>query len=183
MEPEKPQGRDAQRNRKTAQTLAMLVLGMVMLSFASVPLYDLFCRVTGFGGTPQVADRGSETVTSRKFTVRFNADTSPELPWRFQPLQKEVDVFAGENRLVFYEALNEAKSPVTGMAVYNVTPAEAGIYFNKVQCFCFERQELASGQDMTMPVSFFIDPAIADDPEMKNVDTITLSYTFFPAKE
>ncbi len=167
------------RNARTALTLAGVVVGMIGLSFASVPLYRLFCQVTGFGGTTQVAESAPQEVSDRVIAVRFNADVNGKLPWRFGPLQREVKVQVGENRLAFYQAKNTSEKPVTGTATFNVTPLKAGQYFSKVACFCFTEQRLEPGQEIDMPVSFFVDPAMLEDPEMDDVNTITLSYTFF----
>jgi cytochrome c oxidase assembly protein subunit 11 len=172
-----------QKNRKLAISMCAIVLGMVMLTYASVPLYDLFCRVTGYGGTTQTALQAPDKVYDRVVTIRFNADTNPKLPWDFKPEQIQMKVKVGENHLAFYSATNLDKLPTTGTSVYNVTPHEAGIYFNKIQCFCFEEQLLNPAEKTTFPVSFFIDPDFMNDPNMKNVDTITLSYTFFPITE
>ncbi|MCG8357560.1 MAG: cytochrome c oxidase assembly protein [Kiloniellales bacterium] len=171
------------RNATTVVLLSGLVAGMTGLSFAAVPLYRLFCQVTGLGGTTQVADSLPETVADRVMTVRFNADIDPELPWRFRPSQRAVEVRVGEPGLAFYEATNLAERPVTGTAVFNVTPLKAGRYFSKVACFCFDLQSLAAGETMEMGVSFFVDPEILDDPNLDDVTTITLSYTFFHSSE
>lgn len=167
------------KNARVALSLAGVVVGMIAFSFASVPLYRLFCQVTGFGGTTQVAETAPQEVGERVISVRFNADVNDKLPWRFSPLQREVEVQVGENRLVFYQAQNVSERPVTGTATFNVTPLKAGPYFSKIACFCFTEQRLESGQQIDMPVSFFVDPAIMDDPDMDDVKTITLSYTFF----
>ena len=167
------------RNARTGLVLTGLVAGMVGLSFASVPLYRLFCQVTGFGGTTQVADAVPEVAVDRVMTVRFNADVDPRLPWSFAPTQREVTVRVGAPGLAYYQARNLADGPVTDTSTFNVTPLKAGVYFNKVQCFCFEEQRLAAGEAMDMGVSFFVDPAIMDDPNLDEVKTITLSYTFF----
>ena len=173
------------RNRSNARVgvaLACLAGGMVGLSFAAVPLYRWFCQVTGFGGTTMRAERAPEAPGERVITVRFNADVAGnDLPWRFQPLERQVTLRVGEERLSFYRATNVGQAPVVGTATYNVTPHKAAPYFHKLACFCFTEQELASGESMDMPVSFFVDPAIAQDPKMRGVDTITLSYTFFRA--
>lgn len=172
----------AEKNRKNARvglTLAGVVCGMIGLSFATVPLYQLFCQVTGFGGTTQVADAAPAQISERVIAVRFNSDVNDKLPWRFGPLQREVKVQVGENRLVFYQAKNIGENPVTGTATFNVTPLKAGQYFSKIACFCFTEQRLEPGQEIDMPVSFFVDPAILEDPELDDVNTITLSYTFF----
>ncbi len=168
------------QNRKTALTVLAVVVFMAGLAFASVPLYDLFCRVTGFGGTTQVADSLPERIaTERTITVRFNADTAPSLRWTFAPEQRAIDVHPGQKGLVAYKARNYTGQPLAGTAVYNVTPPKAGKYFHKIQCFCFDEQILTSGEEMTMPVMFFIHPDIMDDRDMDEVKTITLSYTFF----
>jgi cytochrome c oxidase assembly protein subunit 11 len=167
------------RNLGTGLMLAGLVAGMVGLAFASVPLYRLFCQVTGYGGTTQVAEEAPGAVGERVITVRFNADVDPDLPWRFQPVARAVEVRVGEQGLAFYRAFNESDRPVSGTAVFNVTPQKAGAYFNKVACFCFDEQRLEPGQTVDMGVSFFIDPAILDDRNLDEVKTVTLSYTFF----
>lgn len=170
-------------NAHVALLLSGVVFGMIGLAFASVPLYRLFCQVTGFGGTPQVASEMPETVGDRVINVRFNADVNPALPWHFQPEVREVALRVGESGLMFYRAQNLADHAVSGMATFNVTPLKAGQYFNKVACFCFEEQRLEPGQVMDMGVSFFVDPAIVDNPGLDEVTTITLSYTFFRSLE
>lgn len=167
------------KNARVAVTLAGVVVAMIGVSFASVPLYRLFCQVTGFGGTTQVAESAPQEISERVIAVRFNADVNPKLPWRFGPVEREVKVQVGENRLAFYRAKNISDRPVTGTATFNVTPLKAGQYFSKVACFCFTEQRLDPDQEIDMPVSFFVDPAILDDPELDDVNTITLSYTFF----
>ena len=169
----------ARKNARVALTLVGLVFGMVGLSFATVPLYRLFCQVTGWGGTTQVAESAPEVLSERTIAVRFNADVNDKLPWRFGPVQREVEVQVGENRLAFYRAKNIGEKAVVGTATFNVTPLKAGQYFSKVACFCFTEQRLEPGQEIDMPVSFFVDPAILDDPNLDDVKTITLSYTFF----
>ncbi len=171
--------RSGSRNLRVAVLLGGLVCGMIGLAFASVPLYRLFCQVTGFGGTTQVAESLPSEVADRIIKVRFNSDISPALPWAFQPEQREVAVRVGEQGLVFYRARNLSSEPATGTATFNVTPLKAGQYFNKVQCFCFEEQRLMPGQEMQMGVSFFVDPAIMEDRSLDDLKTITLSYTFF----
>lgn len=168
------------RHRTTALTLVAVAVGMLMLAYASVPLYRLFCQVTGFGGTTRRADANfSAGVSKETLHIRFNADTDPSLPWNFTSLEPEVTVHVGENRLVAYKVVNQSTQETRGTATYNVTPNLAGKYFNKIQCFCFEEQKLHPGEEVTMPVSFFIDPAILDDPDLKGLTNITLSYTFF----
>lgn len=153
-----------------------------MLSFAAVPLYRVFCRVTGYGGTTQVAQVLPETVSGRIINVRFNTDVAQDLPWQFLPPAVPVKVYVGEESLVFFSAENKGGEGIAGVAVYNVTPHSAAPYFNKIACFCFDNQWLAAGQKMDMPVSFFIDPEIENDPELKDLKTVTLSYTFFKSK-
>lgn len=163
----------------TATVLCAVIGGMVGLSFAAVPLYRMFCAATGYGGTPKIGPERSAGAVSRTITVRFNADTNPGLPWHFVPGQQQVTLPLGEEQVAFYAARNEAAVPVTGIALYNVTPDKVGKYFHKTACFCFNQQTLAGGQEMQFPVSFWVDPAIADDPNTEDVRTITLSYTFF----
>lgn len=167
---------------KLAFNLAALALGMGMLAYASVPLYRIFCSMTGYGGTTQAAVRAPGKMYDRQITVRFNADHAPALPWIFAPVQNDVTVKVGEEKLAFYHAENQEAYEVTGRAVYNVTPHKVGPYFVKTACFCFSEQTLTGRQKVDMPVSFFIDPAMMDDPEMKDVHTITLSYMFFPVQ-
>lgn len=170
-------------NARVALMLCGVVCAMIGLAFASVPLYRLFCQVTGFGGTTQVAEALPAETGERLVSVRFNADVNPALPWQFQPEVREVTLRVGEQGLVFYQARNVAAYPTTGTATFNVTPLKAGPYFSKMQCFCFEEQLLAPDQSMDMGVSFFVDPAISEDPNLDDVKTITLSYTFFQSLE
>lgn len=167
------------RNRKTGLMVFGIVACMVGLAFASVPLYDLFCRVTGFGGTTQIATSAPDVILDREVTVKFNADVNRNLPWSFAPEQRSLTVNIGQEGLINYKARNISSTPVAGTAVYNVSPPKVGKYFHKTQCFCFDEQVLQPGEDMNMPVLFFIDPSIADDPYMDDVKKITLSYTFF----
>ncbi len=154
---------------------------MLALSYASVPIYSLFCKVTGYGGTvKRVQVDPNATLGSKKIKVRFNADVSPGLPMRFQINQKPILVATGEPSLVFYKAINTSDEPIEVMAIYNVAPHKAGKYFNKVSCFCFSRQTLMPNVEVVMPVSFFIDKEIENDSDAEDVGTITLSYTFFP---
>jgi cytochrome c oxidase assembly protein subunit 11 len=170
-------------NKSLALGIAAIVVGMVCLAYASVPLYDLFCRVTGFGGTTQVAKEAPKKIYDREITIRFNADISPDLPWEFYPEQKQLKLRVGERKLAFFHAKNLTNEATKGTAIYNVTPNKAGIYFQKIQCFCFENQTLKPNESMEMPVSFFIDPAIMTDKKMDDITTITLSYTFFKVKD
>jgi cytochrome c oxidase assembly protein subunit 11 len=167
------------RNNRVKWALFGFAVGMVGVSFAAVPLYDLFCRVTGYGGTTMQASAMPTEIRDRVVEIRFNADQATNLPWSFEPVQNAVDVKVGESGLAFYTAENHAEVPVTGMAVFNVTPLKAGQYFTKVDCFCFTEQELQPGQQMDMPVTFFVDPEFVEDRDMDDVQTITLSYTFY----
>ena len=169
------------RNAATAAALLGIVVVMGGLAYASVPLYRWFCQVTGFGGTTQVAASAPVERHERSVTVRFNADVNSALSWRFQPVERRVTVRLGEVRLAFYRAENLGDGPVTGTATFNVTPAKAGPYFSKLDCFCFTEQTLAAGESVDMPVSFFVDPELAEDRNLDDVTTITLSYTFFAA--
>lgn len=168
----------ARNNNKTLVKLVGVVCVMVSLSFASVPLYDWFCRVTGYGGTTSVADGGSDTVLDREITVRFASATERGMPWEFKPVATTMKIKIGETGLAFYEASNPTDRTVAGSASFNVTPFSAGGYFSKIDCFCFEEQVLAPGESVQMPVTFFVDPEIVEDDEAKLVHTITLSYTF-----
>jgi cytochrome c oxidase assembly protein subunit 11 len=171
------------RNTATAGLLLGLVAAMLGLTAVSVPLYRLFCQVTGYEGTTQRAGAAPQrAVADRLITVRFDANTAVDLGWEFAPLQAAVVVHPGEEKVVAYRARNLTREPLTGTATYNVTPAKTGIYFDKLQCFCFTRQHLAPGESAEFSVKFFVDPAIADDPNTRDVDTITLSYTMFRAK-
>jgi cytochrome c oxidase assembly protein subunit 11 len=171
------------RNRIVVALCAALVVGMVGLSFASVPLYRVFCQVTGYGGTTRRASvaPAPKAVLDRSLTVEFDANVGPGITWRFEPVQRQQQLKIGEQGLAFYRASNLSNTPQVGMAVFNVTPHKAGSYFNKIQCFCFTAQRLDPGQTVEMPVAYFIDPAIVDDPDLKKLTTITLSYTFYPA--
>ena len=169
------------QNNSTAFFVVLVVFVMVGLSFASVPLYDLFCRTTGFGGTPVIKKNVNESKFSEELTIKvlFNADTAQGLEWNFSPVQREMIVNLGETTLAFYEAKNYSENPVTGFATFNVLPLKIGKYFSKIDCFCFEEQTLSGGEKVEMPVSFYIDPKIAEDPNTIEIRTITLSYTFF----
>ncbi len=165
----------------TVVCLLAILGAMGTLTAYSVELYEVFCRVTGYGGTTQIAERASDRIVDRQITIRFNADTSSGLPWRFEPVQDSITLRAGQQALAFYRAESNADRPVAGTATFNVTPSKAGQYFNKIDCFCFTEQRLDPGQVADLPVQFFIDPAIVDDPNLDDVTTITLSYTFFKA--
>jgi cytochrome c oxidase assembly protein subunit 11 len=169
------------RNSTVVASCLAVVFGMVGLSYAAVPLYDLFCRATGYGGTPQRADAAPTTISERVITVRFDTNTDAALPWTFQPEKRSVQVKVGENRLVFFQAVNNSDRPIVGHATFNVVPDRAGRYFSKIQCFCFTEQKLNPGQSVEMPVSFFIAPEILTDRDGDSIQEITLSYTFYPA--
>jgi cytochrome c oxidase assembly protein subunit 11 len=180
---EQPRRPLASANKRLAGALCLLIAVMAGLSFAAVPLYRLFCQATGYDGTPRRADAASARTINREITVRFDANVSSALAWKFQPAQREMRLKVGENALAFFKAANVSTTPLTGTATFNVTPEIAASYFNKVECFCFTEQRLAPGQKADLPVSFFIDPAIADDPDAKGIQEITLSYTFFKASK
>ncbi len=171
------------RNRRVGLIAGAVAAAMVGLAFASAPLYDLFCRVTGYAGTTQVAAGAPGAVGDRTVTIRFNGDTAMGLPWNFRPEQRQMTVRVGEEHLAFYRAANRSARPITGTATFNVQPDQAGIYFQKIACFCFTEQRLEAGQTVDMPVSFFVDPAFAEDPKMADVKEIVLSYTFFEAPQ
>lgn len=156
------------------------VVGMIGVSYAAVPLYELFCQVTGYGGTTQRVEQASDRILDRTIKVRFDANTSSGLGWDFEPVQRMVELRIGETAQIAYRAENNSSRTSSGQATFNVTPQAAGAYFNKIDCFCFIETELQPGEGMDMPVVFFVDPAIVDAPETKNIKTITLSYTFFP---
>ncbi|MBB3975880.1 cytochrome c oxidase assembly protein subunit 11 [Rhizobium azooxidifex] len=156
------------------------VVGMLGMAYAAVPLYEMFCKVTGYGGTTQRVEQASSVILDKPIKVRFDANTGPGLPWTFEPVQREIEMKIGETVMVNYRARNNSTVETTGQATFNVTPEATGAYFNKVQCFCFTETTLEPGEEMEMPVLFFVDPAIIEPVETKNVHTITLSYTFFP---
>lgn len=168
--------------RKTAFVCVAVVFGMVGLAYASVPLYRLFCQVTGFGGTPQRAYEASDTVTNRVVKVRLDANVAPGLEWRFVAEEPVMNVKVGETATGFFRITNLASEPVTGRATYNVAPNLAGSYFNKLQCFCFEDLTLKAGESLDVPVVFFVDPEVAKQSELDSMTEITLSYTFFASK-
>jgi len=171
------------RNNRTAAIMAIFGLLMLGLAFASVPLYRVFCQVTGYGGTTQRAEvaPGADLAEGR-IGVRFDGNVSNGLPWKFEPEQETVRIVPGAQTKIFYRATNMVARPTTGQAVFNVTPAEVGKYFSKIECFCFTEQTLKGGQSVDMPVVFFVDPKVRQDPDTKGVDEITLSYTFYPVE-
>ncbi|KAK4802754.1 hypothetical protein SAY86_000957 [Trapa natans] len=181
-----------QKSQKMLMYLTALVFAMVGGSYAAVPLYRRFCQATGYGGTVQSRESVEEkiarhskdgTVTGREIAVQFNADVADGMPWKFTPTQREVRVKPGESALAFYTAENQSSTPITGVSTYNVTPMKAAVYFNKIQCFCFEEQRLLPGEQIDMPVFFYIDPEFETDPRMDGINNIILSYTFFKASD
>lgn len=179
------------RNRRTMLMAFGAALAMLGLGYAAVPLYDLFCRVTGFGGTTQVATeaeadtaaRMAASAGGRSFSIRFDANTARDMPWDFRPTQVTDRVAIGQRDMATYIARNNSDQAITGTATFNVEPEQAGRYFNKIQCFCFTEQTLQPGQEIRMPVLYYVDPAVLDDPNMQDVEQITLSYTFHRAIE
>ena len=167
------------RNRRTVLGVGAFVCGMVGLAYASVPLYDLFCRATGYNGTVQVGGPAAPGGGGKPITIRFNANTAPGLPWRFAPGQGPTQLRLGDEGVAFYQATNTAATPITGVATYNVTPEIVGRYFHKTACFCFEQQTLEPGQQVDMPLAFWVDPKLAADPATRDIRTITISYSFF----
>jgi cytochrome c oxidase assembly protein subunit 11 len=170
------------RHARTVIPLLLVLLAMSGLTAASVPLYRVFCKATGFGGTTQTASAAPGSVSDKWVWVRFNADVSPGLPWAFEPEQREMRVHPGEQMLALFRATNKSDHAITGTATYNVQPDAAGLYFDKVQCFCFTKQTLQPGETAELPVTFFVDPAMMSDRNAKDIAAITLSYTFFQAK-
>ncbi|GLT95802.1 hypothetical protein SLE2022_134640 [Rubroshorea leprosula] len=186
------QALNEKKSRKMLVYLTALVFAMVGLTYAAVPLYRRFCQATGYGGTIQRRETVEEkiarhakdgTVSTREIVVQFNADVSDGMEWKFIPTQREVRVKPGESALAFYTAENKSSKPITGMSTYNVTPMKAAIYFNKIQCFCFEEQRLLPGEQVDMPVFFYIDPEFETDPKMDGINNLILSYTFFKISE
>jgi cytochrome c oxidase assembly protein subunit 11 len=174
--------RQAAGIRKTAMFGGGIALGMLGLAYASVPLYDLFCRVTGFGGTPMVRETEAGKVLDRTIRVRLDANVAPGLAWRFTPETPEIELRIGETRTVAYTLTNTGAAPATGIATYNVYPPTSGGYFVKIQCFCFTDRTLAPGETQEAEVVFYVDPEIAKDKDLQKLNTITLSYTFFPSR-
>jgi cytochrome c oxidase assembly protein subunit 11 len=172
----------AQKNGRTAAIAGLVVLAMVGLAFASVPLYRMFCQVTGFAGTTQRAtsDEAPGARVGSIMSVRFDANVAPGINWHFKPERTTERVTIGEREMAFYTAKNLSDVPVTGTATFNVTPTQAGQYFTKIQCFCFTEQTLQPGEEVRMPVIFFVDPKILEDEDARKISEITLSYTFYP---
>lgn len=180
----KPDKNSQKNKRNLAVILVSCVIAMLSLAYAAVPLYQMFCERTGYNGTTKILTEPAHLkIGTRQIKVQFNSDVHPELPWHFETLQKEMTVHVGENALAFYRVKNESSEPIVGWAIYNVTPTKASQYFVKVHCFCFDEQKINAHETLEMPVSFFIDPAIDKDPDLKDVKTLTLSYTFFKYKE
>lgn len=173
----------ARRNRKAAILALCFAIGMLGMGYAAVPLYRIFCEATGFGGTTMKVSEATASaiaVTDKQITVRFDSNVSSALPWRFKPENPTEKITIGARDIAAFEAENLSSRPVTGTATFNVTPVQAGRYFAKVQCFCFTEQTLQPGEKVRMPVIYYVDPAILTDPETKDIEEITLSYTFYP---
>lgn len=182
MTQEVPDRGRSRRHGVVALSCVAFIGAMVGVTYASVPLYSMFCALTGFGGATRVGAAAPQQVSDRMVTIRFDANVAAGLPWSFAPDRREMPVAIGATSLAYYKVRNQADREVFANATYNVSPPQAGAYFVKLQCFCFEEQSLAGGQEMDMPVVFYIDPAILDDPDLKSLRAVTLSYTFFPAK-
>lgn len=173
----------ARKNRNVGLRMALFGLAMLGLAYASVPLYRVFCQVTGFNGTTQRATSAPGAVAGKPIGVRFDANIEPALPWRFEPEQTTVRIQPGARTTIYYHATNLTARTTTGTASFNVSPTQAGQYFSKIECFCFTEQTLKGGQDVSMPVVFFVDPKIREDEDTKDIDEITLSYTFYPVEK
>ena len=173
----------SRRDKAVAVACGLTVATMVGAAYAAVPFYNWFCRVTGFNGTTQISTSAPGAVLDQTVTVRFDANVGPGLPWRFEPEQTSIKVRLGEVVTVYYRAINETAREITASAAYNVTPLTMGAYFQKINCFCFTEQSLKSGETREMPVVFYVDPALAKDPDGEDLNTITLSYTFYPKRE
>ena len=171
----------AQKNRAVGVRAALFGLAMLGLAFAAVPLYRIFCQVTGFGGTTMKAESAPGAVAGQ-IGVRFDANIDPRLPWKFEPEQATVRIHPGGRTTIYYRATNYTARSTTGQAIFNVTPESAGKYFSKIECFCFSEQVLKGGETVRMPVVFFVDPKLREDPDTRNIDEITLSYTFYPVE-
>ena len=171
------------RHRRTAIWAGSIAAVMLGMAFAAVPLYQIFCQVTGFAGTTQRATSAPDRILDRSITVRFDSNVAGGLGWSFEPVVRTMQVRIGENELAFYRATNPSDEPVTGTASFNVAPESAGSYFSKIECFCFTEQTLKPGETVDMPVSFFVDPEIMQDDDTRHITQITLSYTFYPTRE
>jgi cytochrome c oxidase assembly protein subunit 11 len=171
------------RDKIVAVSCGLFVAAMVGAAYASVPFYNWFCRATGYNGTPQIASSAPSGTVDRKITIRFDANVGPGLPWNFTPEQNSIEVKLGEVVTVHYNVINQAARPITASAAYNVTPLSVGSYFNKINCFCFTEQSLKAGEKRELAVVFYVDPAIAKDADGADINTITLSYTFYQQRE
>jgi cytochrome c oxidase assembly protein subunit 11 len=180
---DQPASQLRRRDIVVAMSCGLCVAVMVGAAYAAVPFYDWFCRATGFNGTTQVATAGPAGMIDRNVTVRFDANVGPGLPWRFAPEQNEIEIKLGQVVTVNYRVTNEAARPITAQAAYNVAPLNAGSYFQKINCFCFTDQSLKAGETRDMPVVFYVDPSMATDPDGNEINTITLSYTFYQQRE
>jgi cytochrome c oxidase assembly protein subunit 11 len=178
-----PQTPDSRKNTRVAARAALFACAMLGLAYASVPLYQIFCQTTGFGGTTQRAVKESDTILDRTIVVRFDGNVSSDLAWKFKPVQSKLEVKYGAKSLAFYRATNTSDKPITGTATFNVAPEAAGAYFNKIECFCFTEQTLRPGESVDMPVTFFIDPDMIKDRSARSISQVTLSYTFYPVAE
>ena len=172
----------ARKNARTAGVMALMVAGMLGLAFASVPLYRMFCELTGFDGTPLRAERAPGAVAG-EIGVRFDANINPGLPWKFEPVEETIRIAPGARTQIFFRATNLTARKTTGSATFNVSPLTAAQYFSKIECFCFTEQTLKGGQSVDMPVVFYVDPEIRKDPDTNHIDEITLSYTFYPVEK
>lgn len=179
----KSPGKRLRGKNATGFICAGIFVGMIGLSYAAVPLYNIFCRVTGYAGTTQIAYAAPTQILDRTMTIRFDANVAHQMPWDFKPVENTMGVKVGEPSIAFYRATNHSDRTVTGTASFNVSPSKAGSYFSKIECFCFTEQSLGPGETIDMPVTFFVDPDIAGDKNLDNVETITLSYTFFEVEE
>ena len=179
-QPDRSTGPTTRRQTTVAIAAGSIAVVMLGMAYAAVPLYQMFCQVTGFGGTTQRADAPSEIVLDKTISVRFDSNVANGLAWSFKPVQRTVEVRIGENASVNYRATNTSDRPLTGTATFNVTPDASGVYFNKIECFCFTEQTLQPGESIDMPVSFYVDPEIATDKDTRRIKEITLSYTFYP---
>ena len=182
--PPSPFARD-RRNRRTMMAAALVGIAMLALGFASVPLYRIFCERTGFGGTTQRAEAATDVrvAVGHTMSIRFDSNVAPGMPWQFRPEHPTQTITVGAKNMAIFIAKNMSDKPVTGSAAFNVTPTQAGAYFTKIQCFCFTEQTLQPGQEVRMPVIYYVDPKILDDPDNKDTQQITLSYTFYPVEQ
>lgn len=177
-----PQNPHQNANRRVVMVTTLVACAMLALGLSAKPLYNTFCKVTGYGGTTRIAESSSTQTLNRDITVRFDSNIAPNLPWTFKPEQKQVTTKLGENTLIFYRAKNNSSKPVVGTASYNVTPIKAAPYFSKIQCFCFTEQKLEPGEEVRMPVLFYVDPQLDEDERNNEIKTIILSYTFYPVE-